>query len=173
MHVNYKKTAKFLFLILTSVIIAAVSAETYRYMYIDGSITVGSAKMIWALGADAPAGSSVSGSEATVDMSVEQGTPVNFTECLFLKNDNATGQFSLNITVSTAVLGADFTKAQMHIYQNSSTNWVYVDTIDLTNSTDIYSGTLNAQNFLRMTFEVEATTGASGNKPFDIEVVYK
>jgi hypothetical protein len=60
----------------------------------------------------------------------------------------------------------------MHIYENSTSTWIFVDTLDLTNNADTYSGTLAAGNYLRMTFDVEAGTGASGNKPFDIQVRY-
>lgn len=172
MKLNYKKALKLISLLITSLLIATVSAQVYRYMYIDGSITVASAKMIWIVGANAPAGSSIDGSTATIDFDVEQGTPINFTEVLLLKNDNLTGSFNILISVITPVLGSDFNVAKMHIYENSTTTWLYVDTIDLTNSTDTYSGTLGAGEYLRMKFEIEATTSASGNKPFDIQVRY-
>lgn len=172
MKINYKKTLKFVTLIITSMLIATVSAATYRYMYIDGSINVGTAKMIWLVGPTAPAGTTVSGSTAIVALPVEQGTPINFTECLFLKNDNLTGSFSLTVNVTTTVLGSDFTKAKMHIYENSSGSWSFVKTLDLTSLGDSYSGSLTAQNYLSMTFDVEATTSASGNKAFDIQVSY-
>jgi len=54
MKMNYKKTLKFVTLIITSLLIATVSAQIYRYMYIDGSVTISSAKMIWILGDNAP-----------------------------------------------------------------------------------------------------------------------
>lgn len=175
MKINYKKSLKFLTLLITAMIIATVSAQVYRYMYIDGSVTISSAKMIWILGADAPSDGSIDGSTATVDLDVEQAAPVNFTEALFLKNDNATGSFSLLVNVTTAVLVADFTECKMHIYENSTTPgvWTYVDTLDLTDDTDYYSGSLAAGDYLRMTFEVEAGASATGTKPFDVQVRYE
>lgn len=172
--INYKKSIKFLTLLLTAMIIATVSAQVYRYMYIDGSISVASAKMIWVLGADAPGDASIDGSTATVDLDVEQGTPINFTECLYLKNDNLTGSFNILVNVTNTVLASDFNEAKMHIYENYTTPsvWTYVDTLDLTDSADYYSGSLGAGNFMRMTFEVEATISASGTKPFDVQVRY-
>ena len=171
MKINYKKILKLVTLLITSILIATVSADVYRYMYIDGSITVSGAKLIWMEGIDFPADGSISGSTATLDLDVEQGTPLNFTEALFLKNVNSTGSFSINLTEATAVSSSDFERAKMHIYENSSTSWVYVDTLDLTDSNDFYAGSLAAGNYLRMTFEVNATI-SSGSRAFDIQVEY-
>ena len=174
MKLNTKKLVKIISLVITSMLIATVSAATYSYLYIDGGITVGSATMAWYEGADAPAGTAIVGTTATVDLPVEQGTPKNFTEALFLKNENATGSFNINITLSTAVLGADFNEAKMHIFENETSpgDWTYVDTIDLTDTDSFYAGTLAAQNVTRMTFEISATVSASGTKPFDVQVRY-
>lgn len=169
--INYKKSLKLVVLMISSLLIATASATVYRYMYIDGSITVSSPKLVWILGGDAPADATISGTTATIDLDVEQGTPINFTEALFLKNNNATGSFNINITMTTAVSSSDFTEAKMHINENSTGSWQYVDTLDLTDSTDFYYGSLAAGNYLRMTFEVNATI-ASGTRNFDIQVRY-
>jgi hypothetical protein len=173
MKLNTKRLAKIITLAITSLLIATASAEVYKYLYIDGSITVGSAQMVWILGDDAPGDGSISGSTATIDLDVEQGTPVNFTEVLFLKNDGSV-TYNYNITLSTVVAGADFDEAKMHIYENDTTpgTWTYLDTIDLTNSADYYASTLAAGNYTRMSFEVAATASASGVKPFDVQVEY-
>jgi len=170
MNINYKRSIKFITLLIISLLIATVSADVYRYMYIDGSITVGSAKLIWLQGDDVP-DATISGSTVTLDLGVEQGTPLNFTEALFLKNVNSTGSFNINLTETTVVLSSDFERAKMHIYENSSTSWTYVDTLDLTDSNDFYAGSLAAGNYLRMTFEVNATI-STGTKAFDIQVEY-
>ena len=172
MNINYKKTLKLVTLILTSLIIATVSAETYRYMYIDGSVTIGSSMLVWLEGADAPGDTTIGGSTVTLDLDVEAGTPVNFTECLFLKNENASGSFSLLISIPTAVSASDFDTCNLHIYQNSTGTWEFVDTLTLTNSADTYSGSLAAGNYLRFTFDVQADSGATGSKSFDIQVRY-
>ena len=169
--IRSKKSLKFLGLLISSLLIATVSATTFRYLYIDGSIEVGTQYMIWILGNDAPSGASISGTTAIVDFKVEQGTPINFTEALFLKNQNATGSFTYNITVLTNVDSGDFQKAQMHIYENYTTPWTYLDTIDLTNATDYYSDSLAYGDYLRMTFDINATI-ASGTEYFDVQVEY-
>ncbi len=170
-RINTKKSLKFLGLLLSSLLIATVSAATYRYLYIDGSISVTAAKLIWIEGGDFPGDGSISGSTAIIDLDVEEGTPLNFTETLFLKNQNATGSFTYNITLLTNVGSGDFQKAQMHIYENYTTPWTYLDTIDLTNAADYYSNSLSAGDFLRMTFDINATI-ASGTRNFNVQVEY-
>lgn len=172
MNVNYKKTLKFVTLLIASLLIATVSAQVYRYMYIDGSITVSGAKLIWIKGSSVP-GASISGSTATIDLDVEEGTPVNFTEALFLKNVNASGSFNYNITVTEALSSSEFQRAKMHIYENwtASPSWTFVNTLDLTDDADFYSDNLVFGGYLRMTFEVNATQ-SSGPYNFDIQVEY-
>lgn len=174
MRLNLKKSVKFITLLATALLIATVSAQIYRYMYIDGSVTVGTAKMVWIKGVDAPADSTVSGSTYTVDFDVEPGTPVNFTECVFLKNQD-TSAHNMTINVTTTILAADFTKCNMHIYNNSTA--AFIDTIDITTSDSYETYTTNtplaAGNSYLMTFEVHATTGATGTYNFDIQVEYE
>ena len=170
--IRSRKALKFLGLLISAMLIATVSAVTYRYLYIDGSIIVGSQYLSWQLGGDAPSGASISGTTAIMAFPVEQGTPTNFTEALFLKNSNLTGaSFTYNITVANNVNSSDFQRAQMHIYENYTTPWTYLNTIDLTNATDFYSNTLNGTQYLRMTFEINATI-ASGTYDFDIKLEY-
>jgi len=170
MNINYKRSIKFITLLIISLLIATVSADVYRYMYIDGSITVSSSKLIWIQGADVP-DATISGSTVTLDLSVEQGTPLNFTEALFLKNVNASGSFNYNITITQPVSSDDFQRAKIHINENTTTSWTYVDTLDLTNATDFHYGSLGFGEYLRMTFEVNATLSA-GPYNFDIQVEY-
>jgi len=172
MNVNYKKTLKLVTLLAMSLLIATVAAETYMYMYIDGSITIGSSKMLWLTGTDTPVDATINGGTIVLDLDVTNGTLKNFTECMFLKNDNATGSFSLLISITTAVSGSDFDTCKMHIYANSTGTWTFVDTLDLTNAADTYSGSLAAGNYLRMSFEVQANSGATGGKSFDIQARY-
>ena len=171
-NIRSKKALKFLGLLISAMLIATVSAVTYRYLYIDGSIWVGGQYLSWVLGSDAPSGASVSGTTAIMDFSVEEGTPLNFTEALFLKNNNDTGFFTYNITVTTNVQPTNFQRAQMHIYENYTVStWTYLNTIDLTNATDFYSDDLGGLDYLRMTFEFNATT-VGGPYGFAIQVEY-
>jgi hypothetical protein len=173
MKINYKKSLKFVTLLLTAIIIGAVSATTYRYMYIQGSITVSSAKLIWLAGADVP-NTNITGSTASQAVSIEQGTPLNFTEALFLKNTNSTGSFSYNITITTPLSSSDFERAKMHVYENYTVpgSWSYLSTLDLTSSNSFYyNSALSAGNYLRMTLELNATI-ATGTRSFVVQVQY-
>jgi hypothetical protein len=176
MNLDYKKSAKLVFLLISAILIATASAATYRYMYIDGSVTVGTAKLIWIEGADSPGDATISGSTYTTDLDVEPGTPLNFTECVFLKNQDSTAH-NMTISVTTAVLASDFTEAKMHIYSNSTGSWVFVDTLDMTTSDsyETYTGNtpLGAGNYYQMTFEISATATASGTYNFDVQVEYE
>ena len=167
--------------------IAALETKL-QSLFIDGSITISNSKLgelaggmvqttcenglLWLMGSDAPGDMSIDASRVTTDLGVEAGTPVNFTECLFVKNDNATGLFSITFNVNRAVSGSDFTTCRMHIYENSTSTWKYVDTLNLIDGIDTCSWSLAAGNYLRVAFEIDAATGASGTTPFDIQVRY-
>ena len=139
---------------------------------INGSITVGFATLKWYLGSDAPGDASIVGNTAIIDLDVQQETPCNFTEVLFLKNKHSTRTYQIDICVDMAVLGSDFDEAKMHIYENwtASPDWTYVDSIDLTDGSDTYTGFLAAGNVTRVSFEINATASASGTKPFRVLV---
>jgi len=171
-QIRAKKSIKFITLILTALMIAGVSAATYRYMYIDGSVIVGNPKIVWLTGSDAPSGTSIQGSTVTMNLPVEPGTPLNFTNCLYLKNNNATGSYTMDISVTTAVLAADFNKALIHVYSNSTGSWVFVDTLNMTTLDTSTGHTIGAGNYYRLSFEIYAKTTASGTYNFDVKVEY-
>jgi hypothetical protein len=172
MKTNYKKGLKFGFLLLTAILIGTVSATTFRYMYIEGGVTITSAKLIWLQGADVT-NCNITGSTASLAVNVDQGTPVNFTEALFMKNTNASGSFSYTISILQELSSDDFERAKMYIYENYTTpgSWTYLHTLDLTNASDSYSDSLSYGNYLRMTLEFNATS-ASGTFNFKIQVQY-
>ena len=176
MNINYKKSAKLIILLISSLLIATASAATYRYMYIDGSVTVGTAKLIWIKGDDAPPDATISGSTVTMDLDVEPGTPQNFTDCLYLKNQD-TAAHNMTISVTTTITASDFDECKIHIYENSTSSWVFVDTLDVetSDSYETYTGNdpLGAGEYYLMTFEVAATTSATGTYDFDIQVEYE
>lgn len=175
MKISYRKLIKLATLVITSLLIATVSAATYRYMYIDGSVTVGTAKLIWEAGSDAPGDTTITGSTVTIDLDVEPGVPLNFTECLFLKNQD-TAAHNMTISVTTSVSASDFDELKIHIYQNG-TSPTFIDTLDATTSDtyETYTGNtpLSASAAYLMTFEVAASTSASGSYNFDVQVEYE
>lgn len=177
MNVKYKKGLKIISLLITAIIIGTVSAANYSYMYVDGSITIGTANLIWIAGSDAPGDIGVAGGTVTMDLDVQPGINQNFTEAAFLKNQDS-ADHNLTITVTTALSGSDFDIANAYIYKNSTGSWAYVDTLTLTTESDQYSTytgntPLVAGGYYRFTFEIQADAAASGTKNFDLQVVYE
>jgi hypothetical protein len=177
MNAKYKKCLKMVSLIVTALIIGTVSAATYSYLYIDGGIIIGTQKMVWLAGPDAPAGTTTAGDTAVVNFEVEPDILQIFTECLYLKNQH-TAAHNLTITVTTALDSGDFDVANAKIYENSTTNWLLVDTLSLTTLNDDYetytaNTPLIAGGYYRFTFEIQADALASGTKSFDLTVVYE
>ncbi|MGQ9538991.1 MAG: hypothetical protein ACUVTE_05375 [Candidatus Bathycorpusculaceae bacterium] len=174
---KHQKSLKLITLLITSLIIATVSAQVYSYMYINGSITIRAQKLIWIKGGDAPSDTTISGGTVTMDLDVEAGTIQNFTECLFLKNQDSAAH-NLTITVTTAASSSTFEVVKIYIYKNSTGSWEYVDTLDVTVLNDQYSTytgktPLISGGYYRLTFEVKANTGTSGTHDFKIEVRYE
>ena len=172
MRLNYKKSLKLATLLITAIIIGTASAVTYSYMYIKGSVTISSAELIWLKGSDVP-NCNITGSTVSLAVNVEQGTPINFTNALFLKNANATGYFNYTISVAEPLSPTDFETAKMYIYQNYTTpgTWKYLAMLDLTSASSEYSGSLFAGNYLRITLGFNATA-STGTKDFQIQVQY-
>jgi len=62
----------------------------------------------------------------------------------------------------------------MHIYENSTATWVYVDTLTITTTDSIENSlSLDASEYYKMDFEVYPTASASSTYNFDIEVQYE
>ena len=173
MNINYKKMAKIVTLVITAIIIGTVSATTYTYMYLNGSVTIGGTKLVWIPGADAPGDISMAGSTVTMDLDVQNGTSQTFTNALYLKNQD-TASHALNVTVTTALLTADFDTANAIIYENTTTPgvWTAVGTLTLTTASSQVSGTLTNGCYYRFSFEIQAKSGATGTKPFVLQVSY-
>lgn len=172
MNAKYKKSLKIATLLITALLIATASAYTYTYMYITGSVTIGTAKLIWAAGADTPGDTTIVGGIATMDLDVQPGVTQNFTEGLLLKN-NDTSTHSLNVTITTALSGTDFDSAEIHFYTNATGSWVYTGTtLDMTSTAGQLTGSLDATVAYRLTFEITADSAASGSKSFVVQVTY-
>ena len=173
MKIDYKKSLKLVTLLITALLIATASAQVFRYMYIDGSVTVGAAKLVWIKGSEAPSGATVTGSTVTMPIDAEPGTPQNITYCLYLNNSDTVAH-NMTISVTTAVT-SDFDEFKIHIYTNSTQT--FVDTLDVTisDSYETYTGNnpLSAGEAYRMAFELAPSTTASGSYDFDIQVEYE
>ena len=170
MEINIKKILKISTLLIMSVLIATASATVYRQMRLTGNITVSAPKLVWIEGEDADA--TIDESIASISLTVENGTAMNFTSAIYLKNQNTSGSFNYNITIIDGLSSSDFEIAKIHIYTNSSGAWTYVGSIDLTDSSDYYQGTLDAGKYLRFTVEIKAINSSPTDNQFIIQVEY-
>jgi len=118
MEVNYKKLLKVSVLLLSSVIIGAVSAANYGYLYIQGTVTVGTRNLQWVKD-----GSPVTGDTASITLNVEQYTPTNITGRLFLNNTDSSNSYSLTLTVTSAASSTDFDNLTIYVYRNGTGSW--------------------------------------------------
>jgi hypothetical protein len=172
-QIHAKKSLKFITLLLTALMIAGVSAATYNYMYISGSVTIGNAKILWLTGADAPSGTSIAGTTVTLPFQIGNGTQQNFTSCLFLKNRDTSGH-TLNVSITTPISTSGFNAAKIFIYGNSTGSWTYVSggTLDMTTTSSSINNSLIAGGYFRLTFYLDAKTTASGTYNFAVRVDY-
>jgi hypothetical protein len=172
MKASFKKSIKFVALLAMALLIATVSAATYSTLYITGTVTIGTQQLVWLAGEDAPGDVSIVGGRVTMDLDVQPGVITNFTECLFLKNQDV-ADHTLNVTVTTALSTDDFDSAKMYIYGNSTGSWVYVATLTLTTaSSSANDNELTAGNYYRFTFEIQAKAATSGIKSFELQLLY-
>jgi len=171
MKMNYKKSLKFVTLLITSLLIGAVSAATYKYMYLDGSVNIGSQKLQWTKD-----GSAISGDTVTVNWDVEPGIGQNFSERVYLKNIDSASH-NMTITVTTPASASTFDLFSIYIYRNATGSWTYIDTLDVTTGDTYSTYTTNEpldQNVcFRLDFEIKAKTGTSGLNNFDLKVTYE
>jgi hypothetical protein len=170
MKENYRKIFKFATLLLTAMLIATVSAATYKYMYIDGSVSISTTTGLkWVKGIDAPSGTSIAGSTVTLPLTVQNGTTINFTHCLYLENLDAFNH-SVVIDITSAADSGLYDEFNLMIFNNSTE--AHIDTLIVT-TTDSYSGNITDNALWRLTFEVAATPSASGSDTFDVQFRYE
>lgn len=172
MKASSKKSIKFVALLAMALLIATVSAVTYSTLYITGTVTIGTQQLIWIDGGDPNVTMTIVGGRVTMDLTVQPGVMENFTQALFLKNQDTVDQ-SLNVTVATALSTGDFDSAKAYIYGNATGSWVYVATLTLTTaSSSANNNDLTAGNYYRFTFEIQAKASASGIKSFELQLLY-
>ena len=157
MKTNYRKTLKFVMLMVSSLLIATASAAVIRQMEMQGTVTVGAPKLIWIKGADAPSATIV-GSIATVPLSADNGTLVILTEVLFLKNNDTGTSYNYNISVTDSLSPSYFETANLKLYTNSSGTWELLYTLNLNSTSSKYQSStpLAPGKFIRFTIELKA-----------------
>lgn len=174
MKMDYKKTLKLITLLLSSLLIATVSAQVYTYMYIDGSVTISTDKGLrWVQGDSAPSGTSIAGSTVTLPLAVNNGTTTNFTHVLYLQNLDASAH-SVLINITTAATSSKYETNgfNLTIYTNSTTP-TYIGQLDVLSTSSYYSGSIAVSEVWHITFELYTKTDASGSDSFDVQFRYE
>jgi hypothetical protein len=172
MKINYKKSLKFVTLLISALLIAIVSATIYNYMYINGSGQINTTGLEWVLGPDAPPAASVSGPTASVPMNTSQGNPRNYTDCLHLVNlDAAPHSFNLSVTSSTGAIN-NFTSFNLVLFDENSTQQAVLNVLSTSSTATNLS--IPSSKTWKVLFQLipiaSPTTGAQVN--FQVTLVY-
>ncbi|MGB9676402.1 MAG: hypothetical protein ACPL0C_04370 [Candidatus Bathyarchaeales archaeon] len=170
MKTNIKKILKLATLLATSLLIATASATTYNYLYLQGTVTIGSQKIVWIKTATGE----VTGDTVTITLQVESDIPASFNDTLYLKNkDNADHNMTIKVT---SAVSSGFSYFYIYIYENFTNpgTWQLVDTLDVKTLNDEYSTYTNnkplqADSYYKLDFEIKTTSGAT----FTIKVTYE
>jgi len=101
--IQFKKSMKFLTLLLTSMLIATASATIYNYMFLNANIGVEGMTLEWKLGVDnATAGTQIAGVTATLTnlKGPPNGTRV-YGDPVRLKNTAGSGSTTFDLVIDT------------------------------------------------------------------------
>jgi hypothetical protein len=172
MNINYKKSLKLITLLISSLLIATVSAQIYNYMYITGSGEVTTTGLQWETGPDAPSTTSISGPTVSVPMNTSNGNPRNYTDCLHLVNlDNAAHSFNISVTSSTGDID-NFTEFNLVLFDENGAQQAVLDLLTASSATGLSIS--NSQTWVVL-FELipiaSPTTGARVD--FQVTLVYE
>ncbi|MEM2420059.1 MAG: hypothetical protein QXL38_03625 [Candidatus Bathyarchaeia archaeon] len=170
MKTNIKKALKLATLLITSILIATASAQVYTYMFLQGTITIGTQKIVWIKDNLEVFGDSVS---INLD-NVELGKTMRFNDTAYLKNKDTVAHTIVSIEVAETV-GSHFEICKAYIYENFTENgqWTLVGVLDLKDpSSKITSKTLDAGGYYRFDFEIRTSSNGTDNT-FTIKVTYE
>jgi hypothetical protein len=173
MKPNYKKSLKFITLLISAILIATVSATTYKYMYLEGTVNIGTQELAWIKTGTGE----ISGDTVTQTLTVTPDFQEEINDTLYLWNKD-TAAHNMTIKVITAAAASKFDVFQIHIYSNESGSWVYRDYLNATTLNDVYStytinDALNAGYGYKFNYVIKATLGATGSTTFKLEVKYE
>jgi hypothetical protein len=172
MKTSIKKILKLSTLLISSLLIATASAQYYRFMYISGTVTISAGGLVWIKGDQAGTAVSISGSTATVTLSLNNGTISNFTGYLYLKNLDGT-QHSITINITDAANSALYAPNGFNItiYNNSTGD--YIGSLNVLSNTSYYPGIISGSAVWHITFQIETKPESSGSDDFAVQFTYE
>jgi hypothetical protein len=172
MKLNYKKSLKFITLLISAILIATVSATTYKYMFLEGTINIGTQELAWI-----KEGVEITGDTVSQTLTVTPDIEIAINDTLYLWNKDIAAHH-MKINVSTAAAATKFDIFRIYIYSNETTGWVLRDYLNATTVNDGYStydisDALNAGYGYKFDYQIKATAGATGSTTFKLEVKYE
>jgi len=181
--IRSRKALKFLGLLISAMVIAAVSASMYNYMYIQGSGVASTTKGLkWELGAAGqyPSGTTIDGfTVKNLNFSVA-ASPINYTNCLHIVNQDATEShvFNLRVMKSYGTGWSEFTEFNLVVFNGDPEGaGVQQAVLDLSNSTDVTADMTipaGAGTTWYILFEIVPISSPTGAQVFfEIELTYE
>jgi len=171
MKINYKKTAKLLTLLVTSLLIATASVQAYQaLMYMEGSISIGTKTVVWIKdGTEDP--------DDRVDViitGIEPNVTMSFNNTAYLKNKGSSPRTIVSIKVTNEVSN-DFEICKVYVYSNSTGgSFSPAGVLNLKNLSDEITNdiTLDQNECLKFDFEVRVSSTTVNDGVFTIQVTY-
>jgi hypothetical protein len=173
--IRSRKALKFLGLLISAMVIAAVSAQVYSYMYIQGTGEVTTTGLRWVLGADAPNGTTISGGTVSnFNLTTEGGNERNYTDCLRIQNLDASEDhiFMLNVTSSTGNV-SNWQEFNLVLFNNASVQVAVLDI--LTPNANVTGLTIPQDVTWGVLFELVPIANPIPNDPivFTVQLTYE
>ena len=126
MQINYKKSLKLITLLITSILIATVSATIYDYMYLNADVGVEGMSLDWILGSDnATAGTQING--VTAALTELKGPPNGTRIYADPVRINNTGASAISFDLLVDTVSGDTGQLDsiiVRIYSLNTTTWV-------------------------------------------------
>lgn len=170
MKTNYKKFAKLVTLLVTSLLIATASVQAYQaLMYMQGSIIIGTRTMVWIKdGTEDPDDTVI----VTIS-GVEPNRTITFSNVTFLKNKGSAPRTVNSIKVTDAV-SSDFETCIIYVYKNATGGFSPVGSLDLKSlNGEITSNiTLEQNECLKFDLVVRVSSQTVDDNEFKIQVTY-
>ena len=173
MKMNYKKAAKLITLLFSSILIATVSAQSYRFLYMEGSVSISQTGLRWVKGNEGDYVTiTISGSTVQPSISVSNGTSSIFNHTLYIENlDGDTHDIVINITSPANSAYYESNGFNLTIYNNST--GALITSLNVL-TTDSYSGTIGASAVWHISFEIATRTDSTGQSDnFDVQFRYE
>jgi len=178
--IRSKKALKFLGLLVSAMVIAAVSASMYNFMYIEGSGVASTGKGLkWELGSvgQYPSGTTIDGfTVKNLNFSVA-GSPINYTDCLHIVNQDGSENHTFNLRVKKSWGNwTEYSEFNLVVFDDPpNTTGVQQAVLDLSNSTDQTAdmNILTSETWYIL-FEIVPVSNPVGDKVyFEIELTYE